>query len=539
MEKNASPADKDPEPDGKRFQGHSSHARAHTRAPARPREARRSAWPALPAFHLVIAGSSISMLGTKISTLAFPMLILWLGKSPELVGLSVFITVIPGLLLYFPAGIFVDKTNPWRVMFCSEILRGIVAVSIVIALLRFNRNVNITFLILAMFTEEVLEMFSTLAERRYLNRMMDPDETKERRSQQASIEARAHIAVLAGRPVAPFLFTLGPLSPFLADAASFVFSVAGLLLGEGNWKPRNSSHSTDAGKPTARCPPQPASKTSSVSDVIKSVRHDSTVWLGAPLMAMTSMVSQALILIFLTEAHSHQFSTAGIGMMLAASGLGGATGSYCSKFMPDPVRRRWIPLQMTAWLAACAGLALTGGRSAWLAGCTMFIFSITGAISNVEFSTYLNLTVEDDMLGKISGICYAMSIGACALGPVIGGFSVQKIGIRNAVIFLLAIVFLMTLGSLPLLRKSRDGRAGMPATEHPATTVHLPETANSPSEESPTPCAIPAEEPAGARAEHLQQPALRLRDGISVAHVTLPRPAYNALPSDSPDLVQH
>lgn len=406
------------------------------------------------AFRLVIAGSSISMLGTKISTLAFPMLVLWLSRSPALAGLAIFATVIPGILLNFPAGIIVDKVNPWRVMVFSEACRGITAISIVAAILTYGRSVNIFLLVIAAFIEEVLEMFSTLAERRYLNAMMDPGETSERRSQQASIEARAHVAVLAGRPIAPFLFALNPLGPFLTDACSFAFSITGLLLGEGKWKQRESSPHASNSKSTINTPYGPPERVPGIPEALRSIRDDRTIWLGGPLLSMTSIVSQALILIFLTEANSHRFSTAVIGTVLAASGLGGAVGSYWSKFLPEAIRRRWIPIQLGAWLVTCAILALTGGHSAWAGGCTMFIFSVTGSIGNVEFSTYLNIKIQDNMLGKVSGAFYAISVGASAIGPVIGGYSIQQFGICNSVFILLGIVALMALCSVFLPPKA-------------------------------------------------------------------------------------
>lgn len=440
------------------------------------------------AFRLVIAGSSVSMLGTKISTLAFPMLVLWLDRSPGIAGLSVFLTVLPGVLLNLPAGIIVDKMNPWRVMICSEILRGITAISVAAALLIYGRSVNIMLLIAAMFTEEVLEMFTTLAERRYLNWMMDPDETRERRSQQASIEARAHVAVLAGRPLAPFLFTLSPLGPFLTDAASFVFSVTGLLLGEGKLKQQGPGTSADRGKSSVSKRRGFPTNAPGIIDALRSVRHDRTIWLGGTLLSMTSVVSQALILIFLWEANSHKFSTTAIGIVLAASGLGGAAGSYCSNSLPDAIRRHWIPVQMGAWLVTCAVLALTGGHAAWAGGCAMFIFSVTGSIGNVEFSTHLNTKVKDNILGKISGIFYAISTGSSAVGPVLGGYSVQQFGVHGSVMILLGVVGLMAFCSLFVPAKSGmppvpfNKQMGRPAAERPAAALPPATSAGEPAE---------------------------------------------------------
>jgi len=340
------------------------------------------------------------------------------------------------MLFYMPAGVLVDRWNPRRVMLASEFLRGLAIASIVIALVIFRMRVNISFLILAMVAEEILEIFSTLADRRYLNRVMERDKID---SRQASIEARTHAVVLAGRPVGPFLFSIEPFLPFLADALSFIASVVSLLLVRR------------ADEPRVEAPLRSLRLSKVIGEIGQGfswLKSDRRAWLTVLLMAMTSMVAQALILIFLVEAHSKQFSTVAIGVVLAASGAGGAVGSFCSRIVPSAVRVFWLPIQMAVWMAAVAGLALAGGHSVYFSAVTMFILSLTGAIGNVEFGTYLVRNIADDMIAKVTGISQTVAIGACALGPVIGGSAVQRFQVQHAIWILLAIVTLMALASL-------------------------------------------------------------------------------------------
>ena len=83
----------------------------------------------------------------------------------------------------------------------------------------------------------------------------------------------------------------------------------------------------------------------------------------------------------------------------------------------------------------------------------MFLMSVTGAIGNIEFTTYLKEKIADDMIGKISGISYTMTIGACAIGPVFGGYAVQESNVQDAVFILLIIVALMAFVSLLVFKK--------------------------------------------------------------------------------------
>jgi MFS family permease len=389
-----------------------------------------------PAFRLLMFGSSISMLGTRISTVAFPMLVLHINNSPLITGLVAFAAIAPSMLFYMPAGVLVDRWNPRRLMLWSELLRGLAIASVVVALIIFGMGINIWFLILAMVAEEILEIFSTLADRRYLNRVMERDKID---SRQASIEVRTHAAVLAGRPIGPFLFSIEPFLPFLADMLSFIASVVSLLL------VRRIDESRVA------APLRSLRPTEVIGDIGQGfswLKNDRRAWLTVLLMAMTSMVAQALILIFLVEAHSKQFSTVEIGIVLAASGAGGAVGSFCSQIVPAALRSFWLPIQMVVWMTAFAFLALVGAQSAYLSAIVMFILSLTGAIGNVEFGTYLVHNIADDMIAKVTGISQTVAIGACALGPVLGGSAVQSFRVQDAIYILLAIVALMAIVSL-------------------------------------------------------------------------------------------
>jgi MFS family permease len=420
-----------------------TRARAGARLTARSRAAR--VLPSNPrAFRILIFGSGVSMLGTRISTLAFPMLVLGIKNSPLMAGLVAFAAIVPGVLLYMPAGVIVDRRDPRRVMLVSEISRGAVAILVVIALMIFGRNISIVFLMLAMFAEEVLEIFSTLADRRYLNRLMERDEISKISSQHASAEARTHAAVLAGRPIGPLLFEFSSFLPFLADGISFVVSVVSLLFIKPTGKPQ------EAEWPTFK------QLTSGIGHGVGEVKNDRRIWLTSWLMAMTSMVSQALILIFLVEAHSRKFSALAIGIVLGASGVGGAVGSFWSKNILQSVRIRrcWLPIQMAAWFVVFFFLATTRRDITFLSAVAMFVMSVTGAIGNVECRTYMTEKVADDMIGKVSGISYAMTIGACALGPVIGGYTVQYHSTKDAVFVLFIIVTSMALVSLLVFKES-------------------------------------------------------------------------------------
>ena len=382
-------------------------------------------------FRILMGGSSISMFGSRISTVAFPMLVLHLNNSPLITGLVAFAAIAPSMLVYIPAGVLVDRWNPRHVMLVSEFLRGLAIASVVISLALYDKRTSVVLLVLAMVAEEILEIFSTLADRRYLSRLMERDKIA---SSQASIEVRAHAVVLAGRPIGPFLFSIKPLLPFFADAVSFCISFVSILVLPG----RNEREQRPAKTSAKRL-------SGEVGEGFSWLLGDRRARLTITFMAVTSLIAQALIMMFLAEAHAAEFSTLAIGVVLAASGAGGALGSILVRLLPAAVKEHWLPIQAVAWSVALGSLAFVGGLSVLWSAVAMFILGFTGAIGNIEFGTYLVTNVADNMLARVTSIGQVLAIGACALGPVLGGAAIQSFGPQGAVWLLFGFVAVLAM----------------------------------------------------------------------------------------------
>jgi hypothetical protein len=298
-----------------------------------------------------------------------------------------------------------------------------------------------------MVVEEILEIFSTLAERRFFGHLIERDKTsrEQARRAQARIEARSHAAVLAGRPVGLLLYEFKPILPFLADAASFVVSVLSIVC------------ITDRNVISGRS----RMKTNGTNGWLWKDIGGGVLWLcrnkyariTIGLMAGTSLISQALILIFLTEAHSQQLSSFAIGMGLAASGAGGVLGSMVAGRLCDRVKSSWLQIQMCAWSAALALLAISGGRSSLWIAAAMTVLGFTGSIGNIEFGSYLVQNVANGMLARVASIGQVLAIGACGFGPLLGGIAVQGWGVQGAV----SLLFMVTV-ALAIFSFMRPGQ---------------------------------------------------------------------------------
>ena len=76
-------------------------------------------------FILLWSGQVVSTLGSEVSGLAFPLLVLSLTGSPAQAGIVGFARGLPYLLVYLPAGALVDRWNRKHVMLAADAGRAL------------------------------------------------------------------------------------------------------------------------------------------------------------------------------------------------------------------------------------------------------------------------------------------------------------------------------------------------------------------------------------------------------------------------------
>lgn len=374
------------------------------------------------------------MFGSRISVVAFPMLVLSLDGSPFVAGLVSCATILPGLLVYIPAGVLVDRWKPLHVLLLSEMGRGIASATIVVMLLFCGRP-SIFLLIPAMVAEHILEVFATLAEGRCASSIVAREDIPRA---QAYLQARVHIAVLTGRPVGLCLFVINPILPFLADALSFACSVLSLIAVR---KMSDTLRSMPDRLPVARLIDE-------FREGFRKLERDKHAARTMVLMPGTTLIAQALLMILLAEAHAGQLPATAIGLVLASSGVGGVLGSAVAGRVPKLAQRNWLQVQMCACSVALAVLVSTGGRSLVAAAMVVAVFGFTGAIGNVTFTSYLAQTFPSCTLARVSSIGQVLMIAAMGLGPVLGGTAAGRYDASKSIGVLLSIAIFMLLISV-------------------------------------------------------------------------------------------
>jgi MFS family permease len=193
---------------------------ADVKAPVRPLSLRRNR-----DFFLLISGQGISSIGSQVSQLAFPLLILALTHSPVQAGLMTATRSLPYALLCLPAGALVDRWNRKWVMIICDAGRAIALGSIPVAF-AFH-SISFAQLYLVSFIEGTLFVFFQMAETSALPHIVAKEQITTATGQNEAIYS---CSLLIGPSIGGFLYSIANLLPFLGDAVSYGASVLSLFL---------------------------------------------------------------------------------------------------------------------------------------------------------------------------------------------------------------------------------------------------------------------------------------------------------------------
>jgi MFS family permease len=170
-------------------------------------------------------GEAVSVLGSRISWVAFPLLVLTLTHSPAKAGIVGFANTLPALLLGIPAGTLVDRWPRRHTMIACDALRalllGSLAFTLVLGKASFMQVVVVAFL------SRCADVFFKSAEIASLQRVVPSAQLPEAIARN---ESREYGAFLAGPAVGGALYGVARALPFLADAVSYCVSLVSILL---------------------------------------------------------------------------------------------------------------------------------------------------------------------------------------------------------------------------------------------------------------------------------------------------------------------
>ena len=370
-------------------------------------------------FTLLWSSQVISTVGTRVTSVAYPLLVLLLTGSPALAGVVGFAQTLPFLLLYLPGGAWVDRWDRRRTMVVCEVGRMVALGSIAVtAVVGGIHAVTIAQLVAVAFVEGSLFVLFDLAEGAALPRLVPAGQLP---TAVAWNQARTQGADLVGQPLGGLLFAIAPALPFAVDSVSYLVSggaVAAIrtrLQGE---------RAATADRLRTR-----------IAEGVRFVRRSAFLREMVVIVGWMNLVFNGTFLVLIVRAQRLGGSPGQIGLMLAAYGLGGILGAIAA-----PALQRRLPgrvvLVTIAWLWTALGIALAFAPSlVWLA-VLVFVLNLFGAPYNVVIGARLYQLVPEEIFGRVRSVGRIVAWGTIPIGTLLGGLLADRLGAGPALLVL-------------------------------------------------------------------------------------------------------
>jgi MFS family permease len=364
-------------------------------------------------FLLLWSGEALSALGSQISLVAYPLLVLATTGSPAKAGLVGFARTLPIAVLALPAGALADRVDRKRLMVASDALRALALASIPVAIVA--GSVPYRLVLLVALVDGTGFVVTYVSERGALRQLVPPEQLGEA---VARNESRTFAAMLAGPPLGGLLYGLARAVPFLVDAISYAAAAVGKLLIRSDFQ----------GAAVAETP-------SGAGEGLRWIWRRPFFRLCALLFAGSNPIFQGLNLLIVVLARRHGASPAEIGLMLGIAAAGGLTGALLAPALQRRVTARQV-LIGESWVLALTVPLMAVVHPALALGAILAVAELVTPVTNSIVVAYRVALAPDRLQGRVQAASTLISFSAGWLGPLAVGFLVQSAGSTATVLVL-------------------------------------------------------------------------------------------------------
>ncbi|HBE26312.1 MAG TPA: hypothetical protein DDW33_11565 [Ktedonobacter sp.] len=367
-------------------------------------------------FLLLVSGQAVSSVGSQVSLIAFPLLILALTNSPIQTGLITALRGLPFALFCLPAGALIDRWDRKRVMILCDIGRAIALVSIPVALV-FGHLTYIQLYTVSL-VEGTLFVFFNLAETACLPHVVMKGQLS---AAVAQNEVLYSVSSVIGPALGPILYGIGSTIPFLADGISYAASAFSLFFIKTKFQEERDA--------------EPHKLWAEIGEGMSWLWHNPLVRFIAVLTfgLITPCSGYVLIIIILArDLHATNVIT---GLIFAGGGIGSVVGAL----LVVPLQKRFSFGQLmigTAWLWVLGWLLYAFALNPWiLLAANVVSFIVVPIYMMVQFSYRLAL-IPDRLQGRVNSVFRLIAFGSQPIGLALTGALLQVLGPIPTVIVL-------------------------------------------------------------------------------------------------------
>jgi len=390
-------------------------------------------------FNLLWVSQSLSSLGSSISSLAVPLLVLALTGSPVRAGLVGTIGLVAALLTRLPAGVLVDRVDRRRAMLVCDTISLLTYAGLGLAVL--DGRATLGLVIAATVLGTVAGSVFSTAEHSALRNLVPAGQLP---AAVVRNEARSYATSLAGPPVGGLLFGLGRALPFLADALTFVLSLIGVLLIR---KPMQEVR-------------EPQKASSALAEGIRFVLGNPFLRATLVIAAVLNFAITGILFTIIVTLQRHGTSPAIIGTVETVVSVGGLLGAFAA---PALQRRLRLPVLIRGicWAAAVLMLLSAPLTATVAAAVPVALAVFMGPAVNAALFGHQAAITPDRLQGRVVSVIFLVATSVQAVAPLLAGVLIATWGSPTAIV----VLALSVAGAALAATLSRGIRTMQPAPE--------------------------------------------------------------------------
>jgi MFS family permease len=379
-------------------------------------------------YLLLWGGQIVSAVGSRVSLVALPLLLVYLTHSLAQAGLVAALQGAPYVLLTLPAGALIDRLDRQRVMIVCDAVRAVALGSVPLA--AALGHLSLAQLCLVALTDGTMEVFFGLAEVSALPRVVPKEQLA---AAGAQSQITGSLSWLLGPALGGALFGVAPGLPFLADSLSYLCSVLSLLFIRTRFQEERTA--------------APATARGLWDEMRAGLR-----WLWrAPALRFVAVLTGVLMigsagytLLVIAIGQRLHASDAQIGLVLGAGGVGGLVGALVAgSLMRRFGFRRTLLWSAWAWALTWPPFAFAPNMLA-LGVILAASFVCVPIYLATQFS-YRMRSIPDELQGRVSSVFRLIAFGSAPLGLALTGLLLERWGIVVAVLVTFAPQLLVVL----------------------------------------------------------------------------------------------
>lgn len=383
-------------------------------------------------FVLLWSGQAVSSIGTQLSQLAYPLLVLALTQSPAQAGFIGAARAVPYFILCLPAGALIDRWDRKRVMILCDAGRAVALGSIPVAFAL--GHLSIAQLYAVSLVEGTLFVFFNLAESAALTRVVPKEQLA---AATARNETMISTAFTLGPMLSGAIYSLGRMLPFLVDAVSYVVSVVSLSFIHAPFQEE-------------RAPQRIGGLPREIVEGLRWLWRQKLLRFLAVLTGAGNLVENGYILVVIVLLQTMRGSPLPVsvttGLVLGVGGVGSIIGSLLAEPLSARLTFRQLMLGVHWIWTLLIPLYIIAPNPLALGLITAAAFGITPIFGVAAYSYRLSL-IPDTLLGRVNSIFRMMIFAGQPLGLALTGVLLQAVAPAAVILLLTALLLALTVAA--------------------------------------------------------------------------------------------